>query len=68
MRTWLQSASSSSASIMGSAVCTPWPISECGTITVTVPSGAIFTQVVSSAPSPPASARARGRFESGEST
>src|SRR3990167_2835385 len=44
LRTLDQSASSSSARIMGSAVCTPWPNSSRLTVTVTVPSGAMATK------------------------
>ena len=47
IRTSAQSASSSSASIIGNAVCAPCPISVCGTMTVTVLSGAILTQALS---------------------
>src|SRR6516162_6560698 len=48
MRTWLQSQSSSSATIMGSEVFTPWPISGFLETIVTVPSVAIETKAESS--------------------
>ena len=47
------------ASIMGSEVWTPWPISAWGTMTVTVLSGAMRTQAVSIASPLPAIRRAR---------
>src|SRR5436190_6433697 len=49
MRTWLQSQSSSSASIIGSEVFTPWPISGFLDTMVTVPSGAMETKAESCA-------------------
>src|SRR5215467_8388994 len=62
MRTWLQSQSSSSATIIGSEVFTPWPISGFFDTMVTSPSGAIETKAESSAgavaPSAAPSARA----------
>src|SRR5207249_3733718 len=47
MRTWLQSQSSSSATIIGSEVFTPWPISGFLDTMVTVPSGAMETKAES---------------------
>ena len=44
-RTRLHSASSSSATIFGRLVRTPWPISERATTMLTVPSGAIETKI-----------------------
>src|SRR6266699_2143627 len=49
MRTWLQSQSSSSATIIGSEVFTPCPISGFLDTMVTVPSGAMETKVESCA-------------------
>src|SRR6266853_3156552 len=49
MRTWLQSQSSSSATIIGSDVFMPWPISGFLDTMVTIPSGAIETKAESSA-------------------
>src|SRR5579863_6804485 len=49
MRTWLQSQSSSSATIIGSDVFTPWPISGFLDTIVTVPSGAMATKAESCA-------------------
>src|SRR6516225_10070030 len=49
MRTWLQSQSSSSATIMGSEVFTPWPISGFLETIVTVPSAAMATKAESCA-------------------
>src|SRR5262245_35482117 len=47
-RTIVQSASISSAAIIASAVCDPWPISQCGTRTVTTLSGVTVIHVLSS--------------------
>src|SRR5215470_19247553 len=49
MRTWLQSQSSSSATIIGRDVLTPWPISGFFATMVTVPSGAMETNAESTA-------------------
>src|SRR5262249_48906062 len=49
MRTWLQSQSSSSATIIGSEVFTPWPISGFLETIVTVPSVAMETKAESCA-------------------
>src|SRR6266480_426058 len=55
-RIWSQDASSSSATIAGSPVQTPWPASRCLEITVTVLSGAMRTNGMTSGPAaaPPA--------------
>jgi len=49
-RIWSQDASSSSATIAGSPVQTPWPASRCLEITVTVLSGAMRTNGMTSGP------------------
>src|SRR6516162_3534075 len=49
MRTWLQSQSSSSATIIGRDVLMPWPISGFFATMVTVPSGAMETNAESAA-------------------
>src|SRR5579872_1780810 len=49
MRTWFQSQSSSSATIMGKEVLTPWPISGFLATIVTIPSGATDTKAESCA-------------------
>src|SRR5690349_11891555 len=60
MRTWLQSQSSSSATIIGSEVLMPCPISGFFDMIVTVPSGAMETKAESCAgPAPSFSAAAR---------
>jgi hypothetical protein len=56
--TRLQSASISSAAIIASAVCAPWPISQWGTSTVTKLSGVTVIQVFNS-PSASASSERR---------
>src|SRR5262249_36176686 len=59
MRTWLQSQSSSSATIIGSEVFTPCPISGFFETMVTTPSGAMETKADSSAAAAAAEPRAR---------
>src|SRR5215469_2469685 len=61
MRTWLQSQSSSSATIIGSDVFTPWPSSGFLETMVTVPSVPMVTNADSSPAAPlfPSIARAR---------
>jgi hypothetical protein len=51
-RTRFQSASSSSATIIGMPVRTPWPISERWHVMLTVPSGAMATKTSGSSTQP----------------
>ena len=65
MRTFDQSASNSSAMIMGIAVIMPWPISDWPTMMVTVSSVAMRTQELSAAGAREAVAALAGRREAG---